>query len=101
MARAAAVVDLARSHTGDANLRALRAPDRAITVPDRDRRAGEGITSRHDGGGGGSLPRRQKVAADERNQELWEKPQTNLPAMARSILLRRPSIIETSSLLMA
>lgn len=46
----AAAVHFARSHAREANMRTFRAPDRPIAIPDRDGRAGEGLSGRNDRG---------------------------------------------------
>ena len=46
MASAAASLELARGDTRDPDLRTLRAPDRTVTVPDGNRRAGEALSRR-------------------------------------------------------
>ncbi len=50
MACAAAAIHLARRDAGETDVRPLCAPDRPIAVPDRDRRAGEGLSGRDDRG---------------------------------------------------
>ncbi len=46
----ASAVHFARGDAGEADMRAFRAPDRAIAIPDRDGRADEGLTGRNDRG---------------------------------------------------
>jgi len=50
MPRLALPIDLARGDTGEADLGAFRAPDRAVAVPDARGSANEGGAGRHDGG---------------------------------------------------
>lgn len=45
----AGAVHLARCNTRNADVRAFRAPDRSIAVPDMGRRAGEALSCRDDG----------------------------------------------------
>ena len=80
MAGLARSIDLARGNAGKANFRPLGAPDRTVTVPHRDRRAGE---------------------RDARGDDLSGKDQHHagsFPAIALSMRSRR-SLISFRSLL--